>query len=241
MTLQRRVRPTALGHTESVPNYRPFAERRPSTQYQDMLRTIRDDGVRVADQAGRGRAGVAGCRCASRWPTAPRSSPSARSRASRARRSASCARSSTAPARSTSCAAFGCDWWDAWATPEKTGQRGLRARRPRARLLRRTPSTTSPTDLDGDDPGFDQLPAPDPAAPASCRCDRTALRVARGSRSANHRGAGKTSRATRSRRATAGCTSLVLKDKLHLSTYSSAPATRRSACRRTWRSTRRWG
>ena len=33
-------------------------------------------------------------------------------------------------------AEFGCDWWDAWATPEKSGSRGLEAGRPRPRLLR---------------------------------------------------------------------------------------------------------
>src|SRR3954449_4055243 len=52
---------------------------------------------------------------------------------------------------------FGCDWWDAWATPEKTSSRGL------------APGDLGPgsyghafrnftTDLDSpDDPGFDQL------------------------------------------------------------------------------------
>ena len=55
-------------------------------------------------------------------------------------------------------AEFGCDWWDAWATPEKTASRGL------------APGDLGPgsyghafqnftTNLDdADDPGFDQLP-----------------------------------------------------------------------------------
>jgi thymidylate synthase len=52
---------------------------------------------------------------------------------------------------------FGCDWWDPWATDEKSGSRGL------------APGDLGPgsyghafrhftTDLDGDDEGFDQLP-----------------------------------------------------------------------------------
>src|SRR4051794_41934097 len=47
-------------HTESVPNYRPFAARRPSTQYQDMLRTIRDDGVHVHTKQGEDALAIAG-------------------------------------------------------------------------------------------------------------------------------------------------------------------------------------
>jgi thymidylate synthase len=54
-------------------------------------------------------------------------------------------------------AEFGCDWWGPWATEEKSGSRGLAA------------GDLGPgsyghafrhftTDLDGDDPGFDQLP-----------------------------------------------------------------------------------
>ena len=55
-------------------------------------------------------------------------------------------------------AEFGCDWWDAWATPEKSGSRGLE------------PGDLGPgsyghafhnftTDLDGDDPGLRPAPA----------------------------------------------------------------------------------
>src|ERR1700712_2316748 len=43
-----------------MPNYLPYDQRRPSTQYADLLRTIRDDGVRVDTKQGEGALAVAG-------------------------------------------------------------------------------------------------------------------------------------------------------------------------------------
>ena len=43
-----------------MPNYLPYSERRPSTQYQDMLRTIRESDIRVASKQGEDALVVAG-------------------------------------------------------------------------------------------------------------------------------------------------------------------------------------
>jgi thymidylate synthase len=43
-----------------MPNYLPFDERRVSTEYQDMLRTIRDTGVRVTTKQGVDALAIAG-------------------------------------------------------------------------------------------------------------------------------------------------------------------------------------
>ncbi|HET8754891.1 MAG TPA: thymidylate synthase, partial [Solirubrobacteraceae bacterium] len=43
-----------------MPDYLPFAERRPSTQYSDMLRLIRESGVRVRTKQGEEALAVAG-------------------------------------------------------------------------------------------------------------------------------------------------------------------------------------
>ena len=51
-----------------MPNYLPFAERRASTEYRDMLRAIRDGGVRVGSKQGEDALALAGC--AMRFPMA---------------------------------------------------------------------------------------------------------------------------------------------------------------------------
>jgi thymidylate synthase len=141
-----------------MPAYLPFPERRASTQYRDMLRTIRDDGIRVRSKQGPDALAVAGY--AMRFPLG-------HGAAVITERSI---RGFVHKAIGELCAfingartldelkAFGCDWWDAWATPEKCGSRGLQ------------PGDLGPgsyghafrnftTNLDaGDDPGFDQLP-----------------------------------------------------------------------------------
>jgi thymidylate synthase len=109
-------------------------------------------------------------------------------------------------------AEFGCDWWDAWATPEKSGSRGLE------------PGDLGPgsyghafrnftTDLDGDDPGFDQLPHLIRKL-RDLPLDRTAL-MSPWIPNANHRDA-----ETKSRNTIAPCHgwihALVFGDKLHL-------------------------
>ncbi len=196
-----------------MPDYLPFEERRPSTQYQDMLRTIRDTGVRVETKQGVDALAVAGQ--AMRFPM-QHGAPVITERS---------IKGFAAKAIGELCAfingartleelrAFGCDWWDAWATPEKTISRGL------------APGDLGPgsyghafrnftTNLDDDaDEGFDQLPhlirklrdLPD---------DRTAL-MSPWIPQANHREAG-----VKSRNTIAPCHgwihALVFGDKLHL-------------------------
>ncbi|WP_196809184.1 thymidylate synthase [Conexibacter woesei] len=110
-----------------MPNYLPFEERRPSTQYQDMLRTIREQGVQVETKQGQDALAVAGCQM--RFPMA-------QGAAVITERSI---RGFVTKAIGELCAfingartldeleAFGCDWWDAWATPAKSNSRGLEA------------------------------------------------------------------------------------------------------------------
>ena len=109
-------------------------------------------------------------------------------------------------------AAFGCDWWDAWATPEKCISRGLQ------------PGDLGPgsyghafrnftTDLDGADPGFDQLPHLIEKL-RDLPLDRTAV-MSPWIPNANHR-----ARDQKSRNTIAPCHgwvhALVYDDKLHL-------------------------
>ena len=49
-----------------MPNYLPYSERRVSSEYQDMLRTIRDTGARVRTKQGVDALALAGC--AMRFP-----------------------------------------------------------------------------------------------------------------------------------------------------------------------------
>jgi thymidylate synthase len=109
-------------------------------------------------------------------------------------------------------AEFGCDWWGPWATEEKCRSRGLE------------PGDLGPgsyghafrnftTDLDGGDPGFDQLPHLI-AKLRDLPLDRTAL-LSPWIPNANHRDA-----STKSRNTIAPCHgwihALVFEDKLHL-------------------------
>jgi thymidylate synthase len=109
-------------------------------------------------------------------------------------------------------AAFGCDWWDAWATEEKCEARGL------------APGDLGPgsyghafrnftTDLDGADEGFDQLPHLVRKL-RDLPLDRTAM-MSPWIPNANHREAG-----VRSRNTIAPCHgwihALVFNGKLHL-------------------------
>jgi thymidylate synthase len=195
-----------------VPDYLPYAERRPSTQYRDMLQTIRDSGVRVQTKQGEDALALAG-HCM-RFPMA-------HGAAVITERSI---KGFVLKAIGELCAfingartldelrAFGCDWWDAWATPEKCIPRGLE------------PGDLGPgsyghafrnftTDLDGDDPGFDQLPNLIKKL-KDLPLDRTAL-MSPWIPVANHREAG-----LKSRNTIAPCHgwihALVFGDKLHL-------------------------
>ncbi len=140
-----------------MPNYLPYDERLPSTEYRDMLRTIRDQGVRVDTKQGAPALAVAGC--AMRFSMAHGAAViTERSIASFVGKAIGELCAFINGARTLEeMAAFGCDWWGPWATPEKCRSRGLE------------PGDLGPgsyghafrnftTDLDGDDPGFDQLP-----------------------------------------------------------------------------------
>ena len=195
-----------------MPEYLPYEDRRPSTQYSDMLRAIRDTGARVRTKQGEEALAIAGH--AMRFPLA-HGAPVITERS---------IKGFVHKAIGELCAfingartldelrAFGCDWWDAWATPGKTLARGLE------------PGDLGPgsyghafrnftTDLDGDDPGFDQLPHLIKKL-QDLPLDRTAL-MSPWIPQANYRDAD-----TKSRNTIAPCHgwihALVFGDKLHL-------------------------
>jgi thymidylate synthase len=195
-----------------MPRYLPFDEREPSSEYQDMLRAIRERGVRVETKQGEEALALAGC--AMRFPmehgAAVITERSIRGFAGKAIGEL-CAFINGARTLEE-LAEFGCDWWDAWATPEKSGSRGL------------APGDLGPgsyghafrnftTDLDGDDPGFDQLPHLIQKL-RDLPLDRTAL-MSPWIPNANHRDA-----QTKSRNTIAPCHgwihALVFGDRLHL-------------------------
>jgi thymidylate synthase len=140
-----------------MPEYLPYAERRPSTEYRDMLRTVRDNGVRVQTKQGVDALAVAGH--AMRFPMAHGAAViTERSIEGFVGKAIGELCAFINGARTLDeLAEFGCDWWGPWATAEKCESRGLE------------PGDLGPgsyghafrhftTDLDGDDPGFDQLP-----------------------------------------------------------------------------------
>jgi thymidylate synthase len=195
-----------------MPNYLPAAERTPSTEYADLLRTIRDHGARVETKQGVEALAVAGH--AMRFPMANGAAViTERSIGGFVRKAIGELCAFINGARTLDeLRAFGCDWWDAWATPEKCEPRGL------------APGDLGPgsyghafrnftTDLDGDDPGFDQLPHLI-AKLKDLPLDRTAV-LSPWIPNANHRAHG-----VRSRNTIAPCHgwihALVLGDKLHL-------------------------
>jgi thymidylate synthase len=195
-----------------MPNYLPYAEREPSTAYRELLRAIRDGGVRVQTKQGEEALALAG-HCM-RFPMAHGAAiVTERSIKSFVGKAIGELCAFINGARTLEeLAAFGCDWWDAWATPEKCEARGLQ------------PGDLGPgsyghafkhftTDLDGDDPGFDQLPHLIRKL-RELPLDRTAL-LSPWIPNANHREAG-----VRSRNTIAPCHgwvhALVFNDKLHL-------------------------
>ena len=195
-----------------MPNYRPFAARRPSTQYQDMLRTIRDDGVHVRTKQGEDALAVAGVQM--RFPMAHGAAViTERSIKGFVNKAIGELCAFINGARTLDeLRAFGCDWWDAWATPEKSGSRGLAAGDLGPGSYGHAFHNFT-TDLDGDDPGFDQLPHLIQKL-KDLPLDRTAV-MSPWIPQANHREAG-----VKSRNTIAPCHgwihALVLDDKLHL-------------------------
>jgi thymidylate synthase len=195
-----------------MPDYLPFPDRRPATQYRDMLRTIRDDGIRVRSKQGPDALAVAGH--AMRFPLAHGAAViTERSIRGFVRKAIGELCAFINGARTLDeLAAFGCDWWGAWATPEKCESRGL------------APGDLGPgsyghafrdfsTDLDGESPGFDQLPHLITKL-RDLPLDRTAV-VSPWIPNANHR-----ERGVKSRNTIAPCHgwihALVYDDKLHL-------------------------
>lgn len=195
-----------------MPDYLPYGERRPSTEYRDMLAAIRERGVRVETKQGEPALALAGC--AMRFPMAHGAAViTERSIAGFVTKAIGELCAFINGARTLEeLAAFGCDWWGAWATPEKCEPRGL------------DPGDLGPgsyghafrnftTDLDGDDPGFDQLPHLIRKL-RDLPLDRTAV-MSPWIPQANHREAG-----VKSRNTIAPCHgwihAMVLGDKLHL-------------------------
>src|SRR3954468_6807217 len=108
-----------------MPRYLPFEERRPSSEYQNMLRAIRESGVRVETKQGEGALALAGC--SMRFPMAHGAAViTERSIKGFVGKAIGELCAFINGARTLDeLAAFGCDWWGPWATPEKTGKRGL--------------------------------------------------------------------------------------------------------------------
>jgi thymidylate synthase len=195
-----------------MPSYLPYKERIPSTAYSDMLRAIRDEGVRVETKQGEQALALAG-HCM-RFPMAHGAAViTERSIKGFVGKAIGELCAFINGARTLEeLAEFGCDWWDAWATPEKCETRALE------------PGDLGPgsyghafknftTDLDGEDPGFDQLPHLVKKL-RDLPLDRTAL-MSPWIPNANHREQG-----VRSRNTIAPCHgwihALVFGEKLHL-------------------------
>ena len=196
-----------------MPNYLPYSERAPEHRLPGHAGGDPRRWRRVCRPSrARRRSRWPVTACAFRWPTARRSSPSARSRVSSSKAIGELCAFINGARTLEELAAFGCDWWDAWATPEKCEARGLE------------PGDLGPgsyghafknftTDLDGDDPGFDQLPHLIKKL-KDLPLDRTAL-MSPWIPNANHREAG-----IRSRNTIAPCHgwihALVFGEELHL-------------------------
>lgn len=195
-----------------MPNYLPYNERRPGRQYSDMLRTVRDSGIHVETKQGEDALAVAGY--AMRFPMAHGAAViTERSIGGFVNKAIGELCAFINGARTLDeLAEFGCDWWGPWATEAKTRSRGLE------------PGDLGPgsyghafhnftTNLDGDDPGFDQLPHLI-AKLRELPLDRTAV-MSPWIPNANHRDA-----STKSRNTIAPCHgwihALVLDGKLHL-------------------------
>ena len=108
-----------------MPAYLPFAERRPSTAYRDMLQAILDGGARVQTKQGVDAIALAGVQM--RFPMAQGAAViTERSIAGFARKAIGELCAFVNGARTLQeLAAFGCDWWGPWASERKCAARGL--------------------------------------------------------------------------------------------------------------------
>ncbi|MEA2429532.1 MAG: thymidylate synthase [Thermoleophilaceae bacterium] len=110
-----------------MPTYLPFEERRVSSEYQDMLRTIRETGSRVTTKQGVDALAVAGY--SMRFPL-EHGAPVITERSIKGFVPKAigelCAFINGARTLDE-LAEFGCDWWGPWATEDKSASRGLEA------------------------------------------------------------------------------------------------------------------
>lgn len=196
-----------------MPNYLPFDERRPSTQYQDMLRTIREQGVRVQTKQGEDALAVAGVQM--RFPMAQGAAViTERSIGGFYDKAIGELCAFINGARTLDeFKAFGCDWWGPWATEKKTSSRGLETGDLGPGSYGHAFRNFTTNLDDREDPGFDQLPALIQKL-KDLPMDRTAL-MSPWIPQANHRTA-----STKSRNTIAPCHgwihAMVLGDKLHI-------------------------
>jgi thymidylate synthase len=196
-----------------MPNYLPFDERRPSTEYQDMLRTIREQGVRVETKQGEDALAVAGYQMRFSMPhgAAVITERSIEGFVTKAIGEL-CAFINGARTLDE-LRDFGCDWWDAWATPAKSNSRGLEAGDLGPGSYGHAFRNFTTNLDDSADEGFDQL-AHLIEKLRTLPLDRTAL-MSPWIPNANHREAG-----LKSRNTIAPCHgwihALVFNDKLHL-------------------------
>ncbi len=139
-----------------MPDYLPYAQRKPSTEYRDMLQRIRETGTQVSTKQGVDALALAGCQM--RFPMRQGAAViTERAISGFAPKAIGELCAFINGARTLEqLAEFGCDWWGAWATEEKCVSRGL------------APGDLGPgsyghafrnftTDLDGEDAGFDQF------------------------------------------------------------------------------------
>jgi len=141
-----------------MPNYLPFEQRRVSTEYQDLLRTIREHGVRVTTKQGVDALAVAGH--AMRFPMAHGAAViTERSIAGFASKAIGELCAFINGARTLDeFRAFGCDWWDAWASEDKCRSRGLETGDLGPGSYGHAFRNFTTNLDDPDDAGFDQLP-----------------------------------------------------------------------------------
>ncbi|MFC7573265.1 thymidylate synthase [Klenkia terrae] len=105
--------------------YLPFAERTPDTQYADVLRAIVAEGERTATR--QGVEALTLMQQTTRYPLR-NGFPVITERSIKGfwpKAIGELAAFINGATTIEELAAFGCDWWDAWATPEKTRKRGL--------------------------------------------------------------------------------------------------------------------
>jgi thymidylate synthase len=195
-----------------MPAYLPYEQRRPSSVYREMLAAISEHGVRVQTKQGEDALALAGhCMRFSMADGAAVITERSIKGFYRKAIGELCAFINGARTLEQ-LAEFGCDWWGAWATPEKCQARGLQAGDLGPGSYGHAFRNFT-TELEGDGDGFDQLEHL-VAKLRDLPLDRTAV-VSPWVPNANHREHG-----VRSRNTIAPCHgwlhALVLDGRLHL-------------------------